>query len=111
MKSSRIIISLLPSKDTGDSDLASINEDIQNIALDNVEQDPVLNDLSSGKVVSRQGLVSIPQTSKQTAQHVNHTTFQQCTSNQCTVEQSAKSTYSAPWMPNTSAGTGNFTTG
>lgn len=90
--------------------MASINEDIQNIALDNIEQDPVLNDLSSGKVVSRQGLVAIPQTSKQTAQHVNHTTFQQCTSNQCTIEQSAKSTYSAPWMPSTSAGTGNITT-
>ncbi|TGZ38662.1 uncharacterized protein [Temnothorax longispinosus] len=94
--------------DTGDSDLASINEDIQNIALDNIEQDPVLNDLSSGKVVSRQGLVAMPQTSKQTAQHVNHTTFQQCTSNQCTVEQSAKPTYSAPWMPSTSAGTGRW---
>ncbi|XP_011168070.1 uncharacterized protein LOC105201663 isoform X2 [Solenopsis invicta] len=94
--------------DTGDSDLASINEDIQNIALDNIEQDPVLNDLSSGKVVSRQGLVAIPLTTKQTVQHVNHTTFQQCTSNQCTVEQSAKSTYSAPWMPSTSAGTGRW---
>ncbi|XP_024883019.1 uncharacterized protein LOC112461844 isoform X2 [Temnothorax curvispinosus] len=94
--------------DTGDSDLASINEDIQNIALDNIEQDPVLNDLSSGKVVSRQGLVAMPQTSKQIAQHVNHTTFQQCTSNQCTVEQSAKPTYSAPWMPSTSAGTGRW---
>jgi len=68
----------------------------------------VLNDLSSGKVVSRQGLVAMPQTSKQTAQHANHTTFQQCTNNQCTVEQNAKSTYSAPWMPSTSAG--NFTT-
>jgi len=67
----------------------------------------VLNDLSSGKVVSRQGLVAMPQTSKQTAQHVNHT-FQQCTNNQCTVEQNAKSTYSAPWMPSTSAG--NFIT-
>ncbi|XP_011693158.1 PREDICTED: uncharacterized protein LOC105453132 isoform X1 [Wasmannia auropunctata] len=94
--------------DTGDSDPASINEDIQNIALDNIEQDPVLNDLSSGKVVSRQGLVATPQTSKPAAQHVNHTAYQQCTSNQCTVEQSAKSTYSAPWMPSTSAGTGRW---
>lgn len=110
MRSSRIIRLRSSSQDTGDSDLASINEDIQNIALDNIEQDPVLNDLSSGKVVSRQGLVAVPQTSKQTAQHVNHTTLQQCTSNQCTVEQSAKPTYSAPWMPSTSAGTGNFTT-
>ncbi|KAL6266342.1 hypothetical protein P5V15_003197 [Pogonomyrmex californicus] len=95
--------------DTGDSDLASINEDIQNIALDNIEQDPVLNDLSSGKVVSKQGLIAIPQTSKQTVnQNVNHTAFQQCTSNQCTIEQNAKSTYSAPWMPSTSAGTGRW---
>ncbi|XP_011869136.1 PREDICTED: uncharacterized protein LOC105562705 isoform X2 [Vollenhovia emeryi] len=90
--------------DTGDSDLASINEDIQNIALDNIEQDPVLNDLSSGKVVSRQGLVAMPQSSKQPAQH----TLQQCMSNQCTVEQSAKPTYSAPWMPSTSAATARW---
>lgn len=104
----RVIILLFPSQDTGDSDLASINEDIQNIALDNIEQDPVLNDLSSGKVVSRQGLVAMPQITRQTAQHVNHTTFQQCTNNQCIVEQSVKPTYSAPWMPSTS-GTGNLT--
>ncbi|XP_057318012.1 uncharacterized protein LOC130663009 [Microplitis mediator] len=38
-------------QDTGDSDLASINEDIQNIALDNAEADSVfLNDLSGGKL-------------------------------------------------------------
>ncbi|XP_012227594.1 uncharacterized protein [Linepithema humile] len=95
-------------QDTGDSDLASINEDIQNIALDNVEPDPVLNDLSSGKVVSRQGLVTTPQTSKQSTQNVNHTTFQQCTNNQPAIEQSVKSTYSAPWMPSTSSGTGRW---
>lgn len=86
--------------------MASINEDIQNIALDNIESDPVLNDLSSGKVVSRQGLLAIPQTSKQSTQNVNHTNFQQCANNQSTIEQSTKSTYSAPWMPSTSAGTG-----
>lgn len=98
-------ISLL--QDTGDSDLASINEDIQNIALDNVEPDPVLNDLSSGKVVSRQGLVTTPQTSKQSTQNnVNRTTFQQCTNNQAAIEQSVKPTYSAPWMPSTNSGTG-----
>ena len=84
--------------------MASINEDIQNIALDNIEQDTILNDLSSGKVVSRQGLVTTPQTSKQSTQNVNHTTFQQCTNNQPIIEQSAKSTYSAPWMPSTSSG-------
>ncbi|CAL1688538.1 unnamed protein product [Lasius platythorax] len=95
-------------QDTGDSDLASINEDIQNIALDNIESDPVLNDLSSGKVVSRQGLLAMPQTSKQSTQNVNHTNFQQCASNQSTVEQSSKPTYSAPWMPSTSAGTGRW---
>lgn len=86
--------------------MASINEDIQNIALDNIESDPVLNDLSSGKVVSRQGLLAMPQTSKQSTQNVNHTNFQQCASNQSTIEQSSKPTYSAPWMPSTSAGTG-----
>jgi len=89
--------------------LASINEDIQNIAVDNIEPDPVLNDLSSGKVVSRQGLaVSTPQISKQSTQNVNHTIFQQCASNQSAIEQSTKSTYSAPWMPSTSGGTGTI---
>jgi len=89
--------------------LASINEDIQNIAVDNIEPDPVLNDLSGGKVVSRQGLsVSTPQISKQSTQNVNHTVFQQCTSNQPAIEQSTKSTYSAPWMPSTSSGTGTI---
>lgn len=96
------------SQDTGDSDLASINEDIQNIALDNVEPDPMLNDLSSGKVVSRQTMAVMPQNSRQSGQNVNHTTFQQCTSNQPAIEQNAKSTYSAPWMPSTSAGTGTI---
>jgi len=87
--------------------LASINEDIQNIALDNIESDPVLNDLSSGKVVSRQGFLAIPQTSKQSTQNVNHTNFQQCANNQSSIEQSTtKPTYSAPWMPSTSTGTG-----
>ncbi|XP_011348188.1 uncharacterized protein LOC105285590 isoform X2 [Ooceraea biroi] len=97
-------------QDTGDSDLASINEDIQNIAVDNIEPDPVLNDLSSGKVVSRQALAAAtPQIAKQSAQNVNHaTTFQQCTSNQSAIEQTAKSTYSAPWMPSTSSGTGRW---
>ncbi|XP_034936158.1 uncharacterized protein [Chelonus insularis] len=51
-------------QDTGDSDLASITEDIQNIALDNIESDSVfLNDLSSGKVVSRQSVPLSPQPS------------------------------------------------
>ncbi|XP_033212345.1 uncharacterized protein LOC117169944 [Belonocnema kinseyi] len=49
-------------QDTGDSDMASINEDIQNIVLDNVEPDPILlNDLSSAKVVLRQEVLQIPQ--------------------------------------------------
>lgn len=94
------------SQDTGDSDLASINEDIQNIALDNVEPDPILNDLSSGKVVSRQTMATAPQNSRQSAQNLNHTAFQQCTSNQPAIEQNAQPTYSAPWMPSTSAGNG-----
>lgn len=95
-------------QDTGDSDLASINEDIQNIALDNVEPDPVLNDLSSGKVVSRQGMATVSQNTRQSTQNVNHVVLPQCASNQPVIEQSVKSTYSAPWMPSTSAGTGRW---
>uniref|UniRef100_A0A0C9R8N7 GyrB_0 protein n=1 Tax=Fopius arisanus TaxID=64838 RepID=A0A0C9R8N7_9HYME len=40
-------------QDTGDSDLASINEDIQNIAMDHAEDHIFLNDLSGGKVISK----------------------------------------------------------
>ncbi|XP_063990861.1 uncharacterized protein LOC135169628 [Diachasmimorpha longicaudata] len=40
-------------QDTGDSDLASISEDIQNIALDQAEDPVFLNDLSGAKVVSK----------------------------------------------------------
>ncbi|KAG7201920.1 hypothetical protein KM043_004630 [Ampulex compressa] len=86
-------------QDTGDSDLASINEDIQNIALDNIEPDPVLNDLSSGKVVSRQGATSVSQHPKHSTQNVNHIALQPCTSSQVVVEKSAKPTYPSPWIP------------
>lgn len=87
--------------------MASINEDIQNIALDNVEPDPILNDLSSGKVVSRQAIATVPHNSTQNTQNVNHTVSQDCTNNQSVViEQNVKPTYSAPWMPSTSTGTG-----
>lgn len=68
----------------------------------------MLNDLSSGKMVSRQTMTTVPQNSRQSAQNVNHTAFQQCTSNQPAMEQSVRSTYSAPWMPSTSAGTGTI---
>ena len=45
--------------------MASINEDIQNITLDNGEADPTsLNDLSSTKVVSRREILQIPQETK-----------------------------------------------
>lgn len=91
-------------QDTGDSDLASINDDIQNIVLDNTDRDLVLNDLSNGKVVSRQGAPTIPQLLKQSVQNVNHVAQQQCPSNQSTSEQSSKPSYSTPWMPSTSSG-------
>ncbi|XP_035739752.1 uncharacterized protein LOC118449378 [Vespa mandarinia] len=93
-------------QDTGDSDLASINEDIQNITLDNAEADPVLNDLSSGKVVSRQGIATVPQHNAQTGQNVTHTAIQQCSNSRSTSEQSSKQIYSSSWMPSTSSGTG-----
>ncbi|XP_015435353.1 PREDICTED: uncharacterized protein LOC107190952 isoform X2 [Dufourea novaeangliae] len=98
-------------QDTGDSDLASINEDIQNIALDNVEPDPVLNDLSSGKVVSRQGIASTSQHPNQCVQNVNHSEPQQCSTNQSTPEPSVKPSYSSSWMPSTSGATEKWDTG
>lgn len=59
-------------QDTGDSDLASINEDIQNIALDNAETDPIfLNDLSSGRVVSRQSTTPTSPNPRQNEQNVS----------------------------------------
>ncbi|XP_076659142.1 uncharacterized protein LOC143362663 [Halictus rubicundus] len=98
-------------QDTGDSDLASINEDIQNIALDNVEQDPVLNDLSSGKVVSRQGIASTSQHLKQSVQNVNRVEPQPCSStSQPTPEPSVKPTHPSPWMPSTSGATEKWDT-
>ncbi|XP_076178252.1 uncharacterized protein LOC143152243 [Ptiloglossa arizonensis] len=97
-------------QDTGDSDLASINEDIQNIALDNVDPDPVLNDLSSGKVVSRQGITTTSQLPKQSVQNVNHAELQQCSSSQSIPEPSIKPSYPSSWMPSTSSGTGKWET-
>ncbi|KAK2583152.1 hypothetical protein KPH14_009176 [Odynerus spinipes] len=96
-------------QDTGDSDLASINEDIQNITLDNAEADPALNDLSSGKVVSRQGIAAAPQHTSQTGQNVSHVAIQQPCNSRSTSEQSSKQTYSSPWMPSTSSGAGCHT--
>lgn len=83
--------------------MASINEDIQNIALDNVDPDPVLNDLSSGKVVTKQGIATTSQNSKQSVQNVNNAEIQQCSSsNPHNPEPSIKPNYPSPWMPSTS---------
>ncbi|XP_017889057.1 uncharacterized protein LOC108630335 isoform X1 [Ceratina calcarata] len=96
-------------QDTGDSDLASINEDIQNIALDNVDSDPVLNDLSSGKVVAKQGIATTSQNPKQSVQNVNNTEPQPCSSNSLpTPEPSIKSSYPSPWMPTSSNAIGKW---
>ncbi|XP_071862287.1 uncharacterized protein [Bombus fervidus] len=90
-------------QDTGDSDMASINEDIQNIALDNVDPDPVLNDLSSGKVVAKQGITATSQNPKQSIQNVNNAELQQCSSSNPSVpEPSIQPNYPSPWMPSTS---------
>lgn len=98
-------------QDTGDSDLASINEDIQNIALDNVDPDPVLNDLSSGKVVTKQGIATTSQNSKQSVQNVNNAEIQQCSSsNPYNSEPSIKPNYPSPWMPSTSNAIGKWET-
>ncbi|XP_043256611.1 uncharacterized protein LOC122399752 [Colletes gigas] len=97
-------------QDTGDSDVASINEDIQNIALDSVDPDPVLNDLSSGKVVSRQGIATMPQHPKQSVQNVNHAAVQPCSSSRSVPEPSIKPSYPSSWLPSTSGGTGKWET-
>ncbi|KAK0084904.1 hypothetical protein PV325_006164 [Microctonus aethiopoides] len=91
-------------QDTGDSDLASINEDIQNIALDNSESDPVfLNDLSSGKNTSRQSMSSIspqpphkePNVTLEIDNHINNkpstsnSSMSQCQMTQCLPSTSA----------------------
>lgn len=84
--------------------MASINEDIQNIALDNVDPDPVLNDLSSGKVVAKQGITATSQNPKQSVQNVNNAELQQCSSSNPSVpEPSIQPNYPAPWMPSTSS--------
>ena len=89
--------------------MASINEDIQNIALDNVDPDPVLNDLSSGKVVAKQGIAATSQNPKQSVQNVNNTEPQQCSSNNPSVpEPSIKPNYPSPWMPSTSSAAGTL---
>ncbi|CAL7946542.1 unnamed protein product [Xylocopa violacea] len=102
-------------QDTGDSDLASINEDIQNIALDNVDPDPVLNDLSSGKVVAKQGIATTSQNSRQSVQNVNNTEPQPCSSSSQTaskssIKSSMKPSYPLPWVPSTSGAIGKWET-
>ncbi|XP_076668640.1 uncharacterized protein LOC143369086 [Andrena cerasifolii] len=89
-------------QDTGDSDLASINEDIQNIASDNIDPDPVLNDLSSGKVVSHQGIASTSQYPRQSVQNVNPAVVQPSSSSQSLPELVAQ--------PSTSGASGKWET-
>lgn len=95
------LIVMFPIQDTGDSDLASINEDIQNIASDNIDPDPVLNDLSSGKVVSHQGIASTSQYPRQSVQNVNPAIVQPRSSSQSLPELVAQ--------PSTSGASGTST--
>ncbi|XP_066587808.1 uncharacterized protein [Prorops nasuta] len=95
-------------QDTGDSDLASINEDIQNLVLDSVETDPVLNDLSSGKIVSRQTNAVVPQNSKQSNPNVVHINSQPCTSSQCNEEINTRHKYPLSWLPNSNTPAGRW---
>ncbi|XP_012277600.1 uncharacterized protein LOC105698161 isoform X2 [Orussus abietinus] len=95
-------------QDTGDSDLASINEDVQNIALDNVEADAVsLNDLSSGRVVSRQSLSSSTQNKQESSKDVNHETNHLGTDMESRPDEGVNQTNSLSrslWIPSTSTG-------
>lgn len=91
-------------KDTGDSDLASINEDIQNITLDNIESDPVLNDLSSGKMICKQSSPSGSQNSMPSSQNVGHPYCEPSSRNNSPVEDRPKSIHPSLWAPSTSSG-------
>ncbi|XP_015603697.1 uncharacterized protein LOC107271793 [Cephus cinctus] len=87
-------------QDTGDSDLASINEDIQNIALDNAEADLVLlNDLSSGRVIAKQACASTSQP-KQTPKNVEMN--RPSDESKSNTNSQVNSQNSTPWLPSTS---------
>ncbi|XP_046746231.1 uncharacterized protein LOC124411243 isoform X2 [Diprion similis] len=91
-------------QDTGDSDMASINEDIQNIALDSVEPDPVpLNDLSSGRVASRLDNIPSNQQPTQNSEILNQRATQSCSNQECTFNQIPNQPSSSNWMPSTSS--------
>ncbi|XP_046618743.1 uncharacterized protein LOC124304479 isoform X1 [Neodiprion virginianus] len=91
-------------QDTGDSDMASINEDIQNIALDSVEPDPVpLNDLSSGRVASRLDNVPSNQQPTQNSEILNQRATQSCSNQECSFNQIPNQPSSSHWMPSTSS--------
>lgn len=91
-------------QDTGDSDLASINEDIQNLTMDNAESDPVLlNDLS--KAVSRQIVLPEPAPSSPRERNVGGETDQH--SNEASASSTRVPACTSPGsqcMPTTSAG-------
>ena len=98
-------------QDTGDSDMASINEDIQNIAFDNVEADPILlNDLSSAKVVSRQEVLQIPQETKPNKSNVSHLTEQENVEGQASTSKDAvpKQAQPSSCLSTLSAGTSKY---
>lgn len=84
--------------------MASINEDIQNIALDNVDPDPILNDLSGGKVVAKETVATTSQGPEESLQSVIRIDVQQSSSsNQATSESNKKSSCTSPWMLSTSS--------
>ncbi|XP_048515071.1 uncharacterized protein LOC105689586 isoform X2 [Athalia rosae] len=87
-------------QDTGDSDMASINEDIQNIALDCIDPDPVpLNDLSSGRVASR---LENPAQDNQNPDMISQPQKQLVNRPESTFNQIPNQPGSSHWMPGTS---------
>ncbi|XP_043281389.1 uncharacterized protein [Venturia canescens] len=96
-------------QDTGDSDLASINEDIQNLTLDNVDSDPLLlNDLSGGKVaVSRQQSVVTPEVTVTKQREHNVSNYEDQRDNEIASTSNRPTNCTSPdsqCMPSTSAG-------
>lgn len=90
--------------------MASINEDIQNIVLDNVEADPILlNDLSSAKVVSRQEVLQIPQESQPNTSNVSHQIEEETVEIKAnTSKDSAPKQAQSSWLSSTSVGTSKY---
>lgn len=88
--------------------MASITEDIQNLAMDNVvEPEPIpLNNLSGGRVASRSENVLVNQEADQDSDTSNQRASQPCAKHEYTFNQIQSQPGSSHWIPGTSSGIG-----